>query len=516
MSEPAVRFEHITRRFPGVQALTDVSLAIAAGSCHALCGENGAGKSTLGKILAGIHTPDSGQLFVHGREARFASPRDALAAGVGMVHQELAFCDNLSVAENLCLGALPSRGGLVDREAMADRAARMLEEIGTTLDVRRRVGELTIAQQQMVQIAMAVSGGARIIVFDEPTSSLSQVEADRLYELIGRLRESGVACIYVSHRMPEVFKLCDTVSVLRDGLHVGTRPIADVTERELVQMMIGRPLAEYVRRPEGVHVGDEVLRVEQLSSPGKFEDVSFTLRAGEVLGIAGLVGAGRSEIAQALFGLDSAMRGSIMIRGTPASIGSPAAAIALGIGLVPEDRKRQGLVPQESGVHNLSLAILRRLSRLGWLNRGEERRVAKEFFGRLRVRAPSVDTVVAGLSGGNQQKIVLARWLAAKSGVLILDEPTRGVDVGAKAEIHGLIGQLASQGTAIILISSELPEVLTLSHRILVLRRGRIVGELPQAQATQDGLLRLMAGLGDATLDAKAWQRLDADATTVD
>ena len=225
MTEPAVRFEHITRRFPGVQALTDVSLEIAAGSCHALCGENGAGKSTLGKILAGIHTPDDGRLFVHGREVHFASPRDALAAGVGMVHQELAFCDNLSVAENLCLGSLPSRGALLDREAMAERATAMLAEIGTTLDVRRAVGSLTIAQQQMVQIAMAVSGGARIIIFDEPTSSLSQVEADRLYELIGRLKARGVACIYVSHRMPEVFRLCDTVSVLRDGQHVGTRAI---------------------------------------------------------------------------------------------------------------------------------------------------------------------------------------------------------------------------------------------------------------------------------------------------
>ena len=499
MTEPAVRFEKITRRFPGVQALTDVSLEIAAGSCHALCGENGAGKSTLGKILAGIHKPDAGRLFIQGREVHFDSPRDALAAGVGMVHQELAFCENLSVAENLCLGSLPSRGGLLDRDAMAARAQAMLGEIGTTLDVWRPVGSLTIAQQQMVQIAMAVSGGARIIIFDEPTSSLSQVEADRLYELIGRLKERGVACIYVSHRMPEVFRLCDTVSVLRDGQHVGTRPIDGLSEHELVQMMIGRPLAEYVPRREGVIVGDELLRVEGLSSAGKFEDVSFSLRAGEVLGIAGLVGAGRSELAQALFGLDPGKRGRILVRGQPVRVDTPSEAIALGLGLVPEDRKRQGLVPQESGVHNLSLAILRRIARFSWLRQREERNVAKEFFDRLRVRAPSIDTVVAGLSGGNQQKIVLARWLAAKSRVLILDEPTRGVDVGAKAEIHGLIGELANQGAAILLISSELPEVLTLSQRILVLRAGRIVGEVTQAQATQDGLLRMMAGLGEPT-----------------
>ena len=497
MAEPAVRFDNITRRFPGVQALTNVSLEIAAGSCHALCGENGAGKSTLGKILAGIHTPDSGKIFIDGAEVRFASPRDALAAGVGMVHQELAFCDNLSVAENLCLGTLPSRRGLLDRDAMAERARAMLAEIGTTLDVARAVGSLTIAQQQMVQIAMAVSGGARIIVFDEPTSSLSHVEAERLYELIGRLTARGVACIYVSHRMPEVFRLCDTVSVLRDGHHVGTRPIAGLSEHDLVQMMIGRPLADYVHKPEGVVIGEEVLRVDGLASPGKFHDVSFSLRAGEVLGIAGLVGAGRSEVAQALFGLDAARRGTIALRGAPAQVKTPADAIALGLGLVPEDRKRQGLIPQETALHNLSLSILRRLSRFTWLRRGEERRTAKEFFDRLRVRAPSLDTVVAGLSGGNQQKIVLARWLAARASVLILDEPTRGVDVGAKAEIHALIGELAARGTAILLISSELPELLTLASRILVLRQGRLVGEVAREQATQDRLLRLMAGLGD-------------------
>ncbi len=498
MAEPAVRFDAITRRFPGVQALTNVSLEIAAGSCHALCGENGAGKSTLGKILAGIHTPDSGRVVIDGKEVHFASPRDALAAGVGMVHQELAFCDNLSVAENLCLGALPSRSGLLDRDAMGERATAMLAEIGTSLDVWRTVGSLTIAQQQMVQIAMAVSGGARIIIFDEPTSSLSQVEADRLYELIGRLKARGVACIYVSHRMPEVFRLCDTVSVLRDGQHVGTRPIAGLSEHELVQMMIGRPLAEYVPRPEGVVLGDEVLRVDGLSSPGKFHDISFSLRAGEVLGLAGLVGAGRSEVAQALFGLDHARRGSVVVHGKAVRLKEPAQAIALGLGLVPEDRKRQGLIPQESALHNLSLSILRRLSRLTWLRRREERHVAKEFFDRLRVRAASLDTVVAGLSGGNQQKIVLARWLAARATVLILDEPTRGVDVGAKAEIHALIGELAARGNAILLISSELPEILTLATRILVLRGGRLVGELTREQATQDRLLRLMAGLDEA------------------
>ena len=491
----AVRFDNITKRFPGVQALHNVSLDIAAGSCHALCGENGAGKSTLGKILAGIYVPDGGALFVHGREVHFTSPRDALAAGVGMVHQELAFCTNLSVAENLCLGALPTRRGLVARDDMARRASSMLAEIGVELDVERPLGELTTGQQQIVQIASAVGSGARIIVFDEPTSSLSQVDAERLYELIDRLKGRGVTCIFVSHRMPEVFRLCDTVTVLRDGELVATRPAAQLTEADLVQMMIGRSVAEYFPRPRvGAQTG-ELLRVERLSLPGKFEDVSFSLHAGEVVGLAGLVGAGRSDVAAALFGVEPAVTGHIYVRGQDVRVRSPREGIGLGIGLVPEDRKRQGLVQSESGLRNTSLTILKRLSRLTWIHRAKERELVQSYFDRLRVRAPSVDVVVAGLSGGNQQKIVLARWLAAKSQVLILDEPTRGVDVGAKAEIHALIGELAEQGAAILLISSELPELLSLSDRMLVLRGGRVVGELSRSDGNQERLLRLMAGL---------------------
>jgi ABC-type sugar transport system ATPase subunit len=496
MSEVAVRFDGVSKRFPGVQALRDVALEIEAGTCHALCGENGAGKSTLGKILAGIQPPDGGRLVVFGQEVHFHSPRDAFDGGVAMVHQELAFCDNMTVAENLCLFDIPSRRGFVDDGEMQRRATALLAETGTTLDVNRKFGELPIGQRQMVQIAVAVGGGARIIVFDEPTSSLSQVEADRLYALIGRLKARGVTCIYVSHRMPEIFQLCDAVSVLRDGQHVATRPIAGLTEGELVQLMIGRPIAEYLPTHGNGKRGDEVLRVEGLSLPGRFEEISLSLRAGEVVGLAGLMGAGRSEVACAVFGLDRPTRGQIYLHGAPVSIDSPSKAIDLGIGFVPEDRKKQGLVLSASGLHNTSLPTLPRLSRLGWLHRGRERRIATEYFTRLRVRSPSVDSIVAGLSGGNQQKIVLAKWLAANSDVLILDEPTRGVDVGAKAEIHALIGELATQGTAILLISSELPEVLTLADRILVLREGRLVGEVNRENATQDLLLRMMAGLG--------------------
>jgi len=495
MSEPAVRFDNVSKRFPGVQALSDVSLEIAAGSCHALCGENGAGKSTLGKILAGLQSPDSGRLFVHGNEVQLNSPRDAQAAGIAMVHQELAFCDNLSVAENLCLAALPSRGGLLDRAEMERRATAMLAETGTTLDVHRPFGELPIAHRQMVQIAAAVGGGANIIVFDEPTSSLSQVEADQLYALMGRLQERGVTCIFVSHRMPEIFRLCDTLSVLRDGRHVATRPVAELTEGELVQLMIGRSIAEYLPKHKESGTGEEVLRVEGLTVPGKFEDISLMLRAGEVVGLAGLMGAGRSEFACTLFGLDRASRGAVYIGRHKVDINGPGSAIDAGIALVPEDRKKQGLVLMASALHNSSLPSLWRLSRLTWVQRDRERRMATEYFHRLHVRAASPDVVVGGLSGGNQQKVVLAKWLAMHARVLILDEPTRGVDVGAKAEIHALIGELAEQGTAILLISSELPEVITLSERILVLREGRLVGEVPRKDATQEGLLRMMAGL---------------------
>ena len=491
----AVAFQHVSKRFPGVLALEDVSFSIAAGACHALCGENGAGKSTLGKILAGIYRPDSGQVIVEGRAVEFSGPQAALEAGIGVVHQELAFCDNLTVAENLCLGSLPSKAAFVSRREMARRAEEMLAATGATIDVRRLMRELTIGQQQVVQIAAAIGRGARIIVFDEPTSSLSQHEAERLYDLIGRLRARGVTAIYVSHRMDEIFRLCDAVTVLRDGRHVDTRPIASLDRAALVEMMIGRRLEEYFPAHIEAEPGPELLKVDGLTSPGRFTDVSFRVRAGEVLGLAGLVGAGRSEIAQALFGLDHQARGQVHVAGQPVRITSPEVAMNHGIGLVPEDRKRQGLVLSMSAMSNTSLATLQRLARLGFIRRNQERAQARTYFDRLRVRAASPDVIAAGLSGGNQQKLVLAKWLAAQCRILILDEPTRGVDVGAKAEIHALIDRLAADGCAVILISSELPEVLHLSTRILVLREGRLVGELSRGEATQAAVMRLMAGV---------------------
>jgi ABC-type sugar transport system ATPase subunit len=415
-----------------------------------------------------------------------------------MVHQELAFCENLSVAENLLLGALPRKRGFVDRAAMERRAREMLGEIGAPIDVRAPMRQLTIAQQQLVQIATAVCGGATVIVFDEPTSSLSQADADRLYTLIAQLKQRGVTCIYVSHRMHEIYRLCDTISVLRDGQHVATRPASDLLEAELVRLMIGRSLSEYLPLSVEKPRGRELLRAERLTVPGKFREVSLRLNEGEIVGLAGLVGAGRSELAQTLFGLETPASGSISIDGAPAAIHGPKDAIALGLGLVPEDRKRQGLVLVETGLHNLSLPMLERLSRLWVVRRSEERSVGESYAAKLRIRQTALDALVGGLSGGNQQKIVLARWLAANAKVLILDEPTRGVDVGAKAEIHGLIHDLAARGAAVLLISSELPEVIALSHRVLVMRQGQIVAEVPREAATQETLLRLMTGLGKA------------------
>jgi len=492
---PIIRFDGIGKIFPGVTALHDVSFTINEGDCHALVGENGAGKSTLGKILAGIHTPEHGQIYLRGQAVRFNSPLEAVRAGVGMVHQELCFCPNLTVAENLCLGRLPTRWSFLDRSEMRQRARAMLAEIGTDIDADLPLSSLSTGQEQMVQIAGAVGTGARIIVMDEPTSSLGSAETQRLYELIDRLKARGITLIYVSHRLEEIFRLCNRITVLRDGEHVQTSDVQDMTTDRIVQQMIGRPLDKYFPEHLDTTPGQERLRVEGLSSPGKFEDISFSVRAGEVVGVAGLIGAGRSEVAQAIFGLDPQATGRITVDGQDVRIRSARQAMSLGIGLLPEDRKRQGLILSMGGRANLSLPILDRLTRLGFIRTGPERSLTRKYFDRLRVRTPHMDALTWSLSGGNQQKIALAKWLASECGILLIDEPTRGVDVGAKAEIHALIDQLTQEGTAILLISSELPEVLNLSTRIIVLRDGRQVGELSRDQADQELLMRLMAGV---------------------
>ncbi len=465
-------------------------------------GENGAGKSTLGKILSGIHRPDEGELKIKGVAHHFRSPLEAQRAGVAIVHQELSFCPNLSVAENVCLSDLPRRAaGRVDWRKLEARAQSHLDAIGADCDVREELGRLSPGHMQMVQVAAALATGASIFVMDEPTSSLSASEARRLEELIRTLRKRGATIIYVSHRMDEIFRLCDTVSVMRDGEHVATTPLAQTNENELVRLMIGRTWEKMYPSHTQRLPGEERLCVKQFSSPGKFRDVNFSLRAGEVLGVAGLVGSGRSEVALGIFGLDSATTGKIFVNGVEARVRQPRDAMALGIGLVSEDRKGQGLVLGMGCDENISLSSLDRLSRFGIIQLGRERDVVADFFSKLRVKAASTDVPAQTLSGGNQQKLVLAKWLARQCKVLILDEPTRGVDVGAKAEIHRLIDDLAAAGLAVLMISSELPEVINLSSRIMVMRNGRVTGVLERKDATEERLMQLMAGRQVAVIE---------------
>jgi len=488
-------FDQISKSFPGVRALDGVSFRIERGACHALIGENGAGKSTLGRILAGVCTADSGEIRFENTVIRPATPLIARRLGIAMVHQELAFCPNLTVAENLCLGDLPRRSGWLDRAAMRDRSRGMLREIGADLDVDCRLGELSTGQEQMIQIAAAVGTKARVIVMDEPTSSLSTRESERLFQLLAHLKARGITILYVSHRMEEIFRLCDTVTVLRDGRHVATQSVSSTHPDQVIHQMIGREVTSHTPRHLARELGDERLRVENLSSPGRFHDVSFSLRAGEVLGLAGLVGAGRSQTVEAIFGLDPAATGRVWVRGAELPPGSIDAALAAGVGLVPEDRKRLGLVLSLNCRENTSLASLKRLTRLGFVRRREEAGLTRRYIDRLRVKTSSLDAPVSGLSGGNQQKIALAKWLARECDVLIVDEPTRGIDVGAKAEIHQLLDELACRGLALLVVSSDLPEVMNLSRRILVLRDGQVAGELPRDGFSQAGLARMMAGV---------------------
>jgi len=488
----AISTHNINKRFPGVQALRDVSVEIEEGTCHALMGENGAGKSTLGKIIAGVYTAESGTVSVFGKPCAFRSPADAFAAGVGIVHQELLFCENLSVAENLCLSSMPTSGPFVDFNVMEERAKQWLAPFGLNIDPRALVGSLSIGQQQMVQIAGAIGQGARVLIFDEPTSSLSHGETLRLFDLIRQLLAKGITCIYVSHRMSEIFELCSSVSVLRDGEHVFSGPLAGMTEADLVAKMIGRELQA---APPRLSATDEtpLLQVNGLTNPTQFQDISFGVRPGEIVGLAGLVGSGRTEVARAIFGLDASASGDISVAGQSVRLGSQDAALKAGIGLIPEDRKREGLLMNMNVGENSTLSILPRISRLSFINRDQESSIAGRWKDVLRTKAPTLDTPVLGLSGGNQQKVVLTKWLAAECRVLILDEPTRGVDVGAKEEIHEVIRNLAREGRAVLVISSELPELLAISSRILVMAHGRLVGEIPGDEATETNVMNLMA-----------------------
>jgi len=485
--------EHITKFFPGVRALDDVSVQFEKGSVHALVGENGAGKSTLGKIIGGIYAPDDGKITIDGQEVRPTDPLTAQKLGVAIVHQELAFCPNLSIAENLQLGTMPAKGGFVERGKLRERAQSLMSEIGVDIDVNTLIAQLTTGQEQMVQIAAAVGINANIIIFDEPTSSLSVNETKHLFDLIGRLKARGTTMVYVSHRMEEIFQIADTVTVLRDGRHVATEAIAETNRERLIRQMVGRDVL--IQRPNHLDLkpGEEVLRVENLSSMGQFENVSFSVRRNEIVGMAGLVGAGRTAVAKAVFGLDKRATGNVYIKGKHLTLGNVNRSMRERVGYLPEDRKKEGLVLMMNISDNVSLPHLQTFSRFGFVDERREFAEVEKLTKRLRVKAPSLDSVTAGLSGGNQQKVAIAKWLARTCDLLIVDEPTRGVDVGAKAEIYQLLDEVACQGVAILMISSELPELLSLSRRIIAMREGFVTGELVYEQFSQESVLNLMA-----------------------
>ena len=485
--------ENITKFFPGVRALDNVSVEFEKGTVHALVGENGAGKSTLGKIIAGIYTPDQGTIRIEGEEVRPTDPLTAQKLGVAIVHQELAFCPNLSVAENLQLGTMPARLGFVEHTRVRQRARELMHEIGVDMDVSTPVAQLTTGQEQMVQIAAAVGVNARIIIFDEPTSSLSVHESEQLFNLMGRLKARGATLLYVSHRMEEIFRLADTVTVLRDGRHVATEPVAGTSREKLIRQMVGRDVLAHRPNHLDLTPGEEVLRVEKLSSVGQFENVSFSVRRNEIVGMAGLVGAGRTAVAKAIFGLDKRASGAVYIKGRPLHLGNVNRSMRRRVGYLPEDRKKEGLVLSMNISDNVSLPHLDTFSQFGFVDRYRELREVEKLTKRLRVKAPSIQSITAGLSGGNQQKVAIAKWLARSCDLLIVDEPTRGVDVGAKAEIYQLLDEVTCQGLAVLMISSELPELLSLSRRIIAMREGFVTGELTYDQFSQERVLNLMA-----------------------
>ena len=493
--EPLLRLKGISKTFPGVRALEGIDFDLNPGEIHALMGENGAGKSTFVKILSGLYRPDEGVIVLDGDTVEILNPSHARLLGVSPVHQELHLEPYLSVAENIFLGRQPiGRLGLVDYRSMNREAARLLDDLGASIDPTRPVGSISTAQRQIVAIARAISIRCRVIIFDEPTSSLTEREAALLFQAIRRLSAQGIGVIYISHRMEEIFRLCDRVTVLRDGRYVATKPVAETSMRDLIAMMIGRDLSELFRK-EQAPIGDTVLEVRGVCARGLLDNVSLTVRKGEIVGLAGLVGAGRTELARAIFGDLAIDAGTLAIGGEPIlRAHSPRAAIAAGIGLVPEDRKEQGLVTELSVRQNVGMALLKSLSRFNIVNAAAERRLAERYVARLAIKTPSIDQKTLYLSGGNQQRVVIAKWLALQPKVLIVDEPTRGIDVGATADIHALLCDLAKQGMAILMISSDMAEILAMSDRILVMRQGRIEGELSREDATQERIMRLATG----------------------
>lgn len=479
----------ISKHFPGVQALDNVSLDVRSGEVHAICGENGAGKSTLMKIIAGNYRADDGELVFNGEKIDLRSPLQAKELGILLIHQEISLVPERTVAENIFLGSLP-RGvlGLVDWRRLYRQTDEAIAEAGFKLNARDIAGKLPVARQQMVEIARAVALQSSVVIFDEPTASLTEAEARALFETIRHLRQKGVAILYISHKLPEILEISDRVTVLRDGTHQGTLKIEEADEKSITALMIGRHLEEPDDRLE-TRRGAEVLKVESIAVPGFIDHAELSVRKGEILGMYGLVGAGRSELAEVLFGLRESPDVSLRWHGEPVEIASPRDAVRLGMGLVPENRKDHGLILDMGGATNMTLPALKAVQRAGFISRAREVRVFEDYRNKLQIAARGPFSPVRTLSGGNQQKIVLGKWLSTHPELLILDEPTRGVDVGAKAEIHRLIAELAREGMAIILISSEMPEILLLSDRVITVHNGQVTRELEREQLSEQALI---------------------------
>ncbi|MEV0073211.1 sugar ABC transporter ATP-binding protein [Amycolatopsis sp. NPDC050768] len=493
---PLLEVRGVTKSFGAVAAVAGVSFPLYAGEAHALVGENGAGKSTIVKMLAGVHRPDQGELLTDGREAEFSSPADAKAAGIAVIYQEPTLFPDLTVAENIVMGRHPrGRLGMIDRAAIRAEAERLFARLGVRIDPNRPARGLSIADQQIVEIAKALSADARVLIMDEPTAALSLVEVERLFSVARALRDEGAAIMFISHRFEEIVDLCQRVTIMRDGRHVSTDAMEDVTVDEMVRRMVGRDLDALFPKQD-VEPGAVVLEVDGLTREGVFRDVSFEVRAGEIVAFAGLVGAGRSEVVQAVFGVDERDAGVVRLNGKKLKPHSPRASMAAGMALVPEDRRQQGLVMDLSIERNVTLPRARALSKLGLLLGPGERREALRWTERLRTKYGRLGDAVGTLSGGNQQKVVLAKWLSMAPRVLIVDEPTRGIDVGTKAEVHRLMSSLAAEGVAVVMVSSELPEVLGMADRVLVMREGRIVAEIPRAEADENSVMFAAMGQG--------------------
>ncbi|MFE4171407.1 sugar ABC transporter ATP-binding protein [Streptomyces sp. NPDC056909] len=494
---PVLALKDVSKSFGAVRALRDVSLRLFPGEAHALAGENGAGKSTLIKTLAGVHRPDAGEVLLDGGPVVFHGPADARDAGIAVIYQEPTLFPDLSIAENIFMGRQPRRSlGRIDRRAVRESTAALMKRLGVELDPGRPARGLSIADQQIVEIAKALSFDARVLIMDEPTAALTGGETARLFSVVRTLRAEGAAVLFISHRLGEIFELCQRVTVLRDGRLISSRPLDGLTEDDLVRGMVGRDLGELYPKQRAA-VGETALSVRRLTREGVFRDISFDVRRGEIVALAGLVGAGRSEVAQAVFGVDRADAGEVEVGGRKLPAGSPTAAMDAGLALVPEDRRLRGLVMEMSIERNIGLTGLGRLGRGGLVRRALERGRAADWAVRLHLKYNRLADPVGVLSGGNQQKVVLAKWLATEPAVLIVDEPTRGIDVGTKAEVHRLLSSLAAEGLAVLMISSDLPEVLGMADRVLVMHEGRLTAEIPRAEATEETVMAAATGRGE-------------------